>query len=79
MRVYESETSATRARGWYLLLAGASAGLLCSAPVPGEVLTRRIARPLVRTAETAQQLAQGDTTARHRPTAPARWRTSASR
>ena len=32
--------------------------------VAGELLTRRIIRPLVRTAETAQQLSVGDTTAR---------------
>ncbi|HEY7010533.1 MAG TPA: ATP-binding protein, partial [Jatrophihabitantaceae bacterium] len=50
--------------GWYLLLAGASVGLLLVAVVAGEVFTRRITRPLVRTAATAQQLSVGDTTAR---------------
>jgi signal transduction histidine kinase len=50
--------------GWYLLLAAASVGLLLVAVVAGEVFTRRITRPLVRTAATAQQLSVGDTTAR---------------
>jgi signal transduction histidine kinase len=50
--------------GWYLLLAGGSVGLLLVGAGAGEVLTRRITRPLVRTAETAQQLSIGDTTAR---------------
>ena len=52
------------ATGWYLLLAAASVGLLLIGVGAGEVLTRRIARPLVRTAKTAQQLSMGDTTAR---------------
>ena len=65
VRVYESESVRYEgAHGWYLLLAGASAGLLLLGAGAGEVLTRRIARPLVRTAETARELAQGDTTAR---------------
>lgn len=50
--------------GWYLLLAGGAVALLLIGVVAGEVLTRRIARPLVRTAETAQQLSVGETAAR---------------
>jgi signal transduction histidine kinase len=49
---------------WYVLLAGGSAALLLVGIVAGELLTRRIARPLVKTAETAQQLSIGETTAR---------------
>jgi len=49
---------------WYLLIIGASLGLLVVAAAAGELLTRRITRPLVRTADTAQQLSVGDTTAR---------------
>lgn len=52
------------ATGWYLLLAAASLGLLAIGIVAGELITRRITRPLLRTAETAQQLSVGDTTAR---------------
>jgi signal transduction histidine kinase len=52
------------AAAWYLLLAAGSVGLLLVGIGAGEVLTRRITRPLVRTAETAQQLSIGDTTAR---------------
>ncbi len=55
------ESGATR---WYLLIFGASAALLALAVLAGELLTRRITRPLVRTAETARLLAVGDVTAR---------------
>jgi HAMP domain-containing protein len=50
--------------GWYWVLGGASAGLLLLAIGAGEVLTRRITRPLVRTADTAQRLSVGDVGAR---------------
>jgi signal transduction histidine kinase len=50
--------------GWWLLLGGASVGLLLLGVVAGELLTRRIVRPLVHTADTAQRLAAGDVTAR---------------
>ncbi|WP_375489721.1 HAMP domain-containing protein [uncultured Jatrophihabitans sp.] len=50
--------------GWFLLLAGASVGLLLLGVLAGELLTRRIVRPLVDTADTAQRLAAGDVTAR---------------
>jgi signal transduction histidine kinase len=49
---------------WWLLLIGGSAGLLLIGVGAGEVLTRRIVRPLTRTAQTAHQLSVGDTTAR---------------
>ncbi len=65
VRVYLSDDQRyDGANPWYLLLAAGSAGLLLVGVLAGELLTRRIARPLVRTAETAQQLAAGDTTAR---------------
>ncbi len=65
VRVYVAD--ATRydgANGWYLLLLVGSAGLLLVGTAAGELLTRRITRPLVRTAETAKQLSVGDTAAR---------------
>ena len=65
IRVFESDdVRYDGATGWYALLAAASVGLLLIGAGAGEVLTRRIARPLVRTANTAQQLSMGDTTAR---------------
>ncbi len=45
-------------------LAGASVGLILLGVALGELLTRRIVRPLVTTADTATRLATGDTTAR---------------
>jgi signal transduction histidine kinase len=50
--------------GWLLLLSGASFGMLLVAAGAAELLTRRIVRPLVDTAETARALSVGDTTAR---------------
>lgn len=50
--------------GWYALIVGASLGLIVLGLVAGEMLTRRIARPLVDTARTAQRLSTGDVTAR---------------
>jgi signal transduction histidine kinase len=50
--------------GWLLLLAGASIGMLLVAAGAAELLTRRIVRPLVDTAETARALSVGDTSAR---------------
>jgi signal transduction histidine kinase len=65
VRVFESdEARYAGAHGWYLLLGLASVGLLVIAAGAGEIITRRIARPLVRTAQTAHQLSIGDTTAR---------------
>ena len=65
VEVFESDSVRYEGtHGWYLLLGFASLGLLLIAAAAGEVLTRRIARPLVRTAHTAQQLSVGDTSAR---------------
>jgi signal transduction histidine kinase len=50
--------------GWYWVLGGASAGMLLLGIGAGELLIRRITKPLVHTAETAQQLSIGDVTAR---------------
>ncbi len=49
---------------WWALLVGGSVGLLLIGVVAGELLTRRIVRPLTRTAQTAHQLSVGDTAAR---------------
>ena len=49
---------------WWGLLGGVAAALIVLGVVAGELLTRRIVRPLVETARTAQQLSAGDTTAR---------------
>jgi signal transduction histidine kinase len=51
-------------KGWWLLLAAVSIGLLLVGVVGAEVVTRRIVRPLVETAATARALSAGDTTAR---------------
>ena len=48
----------------YLLLGSGAIALLIVGVAAGEVLTRRIVRPLAETAATAQQLSAGDTTAR---------------
>ena len=48
----------------FLLLGGAALLLIAVGVGAGEVLTRRIVRPLAETAATAQQLSAGDTTAR---------------
>ena len=50
--------------GWWLLLGGSSLGLLLIGIGLAELMGRRLVRPLVRTAETAQQLAVGETGAR---------------
>jgi signal transduction histidine kinase len=47
-----------------LLLALSSAGLLVFGAVGAELLTRRLVRPLTRTAETAHRMSAGDVTAR---------------
>ncbi|WP_375480380.1 sensor histidine kinase [uncultured Jatrophihabitans sp.] len=65
VRVYASDSQLRSGEtGWWLLLAGASVGLLLAGAFAGEVLTRRIVRPLVQSAATASQLAAGDTLAR---------------
>jgi signal transduction histidine kinase len=50
--------------GWFALLAGVAVALLLLGAAAGELLSRRIVRPLLETARTAQQLSAGDTTAR---------------
>ncbi|MCW2495976.1 HAMP domain-containing sensor histidine kinase [Jatrophihabitans sp.] len=50
--------------GWWLLLGGSAVGLLLVGIAGAELLTRRLVRPLVRTAETAQQLSVGEIGAR---------------
>lgn len=57
--------------GWWLLLAGASIGLLLVGILSAELLTRRIVRPLIKTAQTARALSGGDTTARAPTDGPA--------
>jgi signal transduction histidine kinase len=50
--------------GWWLVLAGGSVALLVIGGVGGELVTRRIVRPLSKTAETANRITAGDVTAR---------------
>ncbi|MGN6605733.1 MAG: HAMP domain-containing protein, partial [Jatrophihabitans sp.] len=65
VRVYATDAQLHAGEtGWWLLLGGASLALLLVGVVGAEVLTRRLVRPLLRTAETAQQLASGDVGAR---------------
>jgi signal transduction histidine kinase len=65
VRVFESDdVRYAGAHGWYLLLGLASLGLVVIGVAAGELLTRRITRPLLDTAQTAQQLSVGDTAAR---------------
>ncbi|MDP9094076.1 MAG: HAMP domain-containing histidine kinase [Actinomycetota bacterium] len=65
VRVFVSNSALHAGEGkWWALLIGASAGLLVLGAVAGELLTRRIVRPLTRTAHTAHQLSAGDTSAR---------------
>jgi signal transduction histidine kinase len=65
VRVYASNDALHSGEtGWWLLLTGASLGLLLVGVAAAELLTRRIVRPLVNTADTAQRLAAGDATAR---------------
>jgi signal transduction histidine kinase len=61
--VSNSALHAGEAAWWTLLIAG-SIGLLLVGVVAAELLTRRIVRPLIRTAQTAHQLSVGDTGAR---------------
>jgi len=56
--------------GPLLLIVGVAVALLLVGVVAGEVLTRRIVRPLVDTADTAQRLGSGDTSARAPTTGP---------
>jgi signal transduction histidine kinase len=49
--------------GWWWLLGGGSVFLLLVGIGGGELVTRRIVRPLVRTADTAHRMTEGDVTA----------------
>jgi signal transduction histidine kinase len=65
VRVFVSDSALHAGEGkWWALLISVSAGLLLIGAVAGELLTRRIVRPLVRTADTARQLALGEIAAR---------------
>jgi len=65
VRVYASDNSLHSGEtGWWILLGGSSLGLLLIGIGLAELMGRRLVRPLVRTAETAQQLAIGETGAR---------------
>lgn len=65
VQVFVSETAlhAGQTR-WWLLLGLGSLGLLLIGAGAAELLTRRLVRPLLRTAHTARQLALGDPSAR---------------
>ncbi|GAB2471409.1 sensor histidine kinase [Jatrophihabitans fulvus] len=72
VRVYATDDEVmARADGPLLLLGGAAVLLIGLGVALGEVLTRRIVRPLVETATTAGRLGAGDTTARAPTTGPA--------
>jgi signal transduction histidine kinase len=65
VQVYVSESALHSGEvGRLLLVAGGSLALLLVSAFGAELLTRRIVRPLVQTAETAHQLTAGDVTAR---------------
>ena len=65
VRVWASDgTLYSGENGWFLLLGGVALALLLLGLLAGELLTRRIVRPLADTARTAQQLSAGDTHAR---------------
>jgi signal transduction histidine kinase len=65
VRVYLSDDAKYAGEsGKFWLLAGAALALIVLGAIAGEILTRRITRPLLETAQTAQQLSHGDTTAR---------------
>jgi len=65
VRVWESDDDLHSGEtSWFALLAGVALALLLLGLVAGALLTRRIVRPLLETARTAQQLSGGDATAR---------------
>ena len=65
VQVFASNSALNEGAGqWYALLAAGSVGLLLIGIIGGELVTRRIVRPLTRTAETAHRLSSGDVTAR---------------
>lgn len=71
VRIYESTDSLRSGEtAPWLILAAASVFLILLGTVLGELLTRRIVRPLLNTADTAQRLAAGDVTARATTSGP---------
>ena len=65
VRVYASDDQLHSGEtGWELLLGLSSLGLLVIGGVAAELLTRRLVRPLVRTAQTAHRISAGDVSAR---------------
>ncbi|MCU1656468.1 MAG: Signal transduction histidine kinase [Pseudonocardiales bacterium] len=65
VRVFVSNSALYAGEGtWRVLLIGGSVGLLLIGVLAAELLTRRIVRPLTRTAQTAHQLSVGGTAAR---------------
>jgi signal transduction histidine kinase len=65
VRVYASDGELhSGERGWWLLLGGSSLALLLLGIGAAELMTRRLVRPLLRTADTAHQMSAGDTAAR---------------
>jgi signal transduction histidine kinase len=65
VRVYASDDQLHSGEtGWELLLALSSLGLLLLGALAAELLTRRLVRPLTRTAETAHRMSAGDVSAR---------------
>jgi signal transduction histidine kinase len=65
VRIYQSDASVREgAYGWWALLAGGSIGLVVIGLVGGELVTRRLVRPLTHAAETANRITAGDVTAR---------------
>ncbi len=65
VRVYASSATLHSGEGgWWLLLGGGSVVLLLAGVGVGELVTRRIVRPLERTADTAHRMSAGDVTAR---------------
>ncbi len=71
VRVYASDAQLySGENGWWLLLGLSSIGLLLLGIGAAELLTRRMVRPLVDTAQTAHRISAGDTTARAPTTGP---------
>ncbi|HLY33798.1 MAG TPA: HAMP domain-containing sensor histidine kinase [Jatrophihabitantaceae bacterium] len=71
VRVYASNAQLHSGEtGWWWLLAGSSLGLLLVGVAGGELVTRRIVRPLTHTAQTAHRISSGDTSARAQADGP---------
>ena len=65
VRVYATDAQLRSGEdGWWLLLGLSSLGLLLLGIGAAELLTRRLVRPLVHTAQTAHRMSSGDVTAR---------------